>query len=109
GDALVGASVYCPDLKRGAIAGQAGIFKIQNLSAGTLLVEASYTGYGSVIEQVTISEETVKDFVLRASVVEGEAVTVTGVSAATQTKRLPVPVSVLKREDLLKSPSTNII
>ena len=109
GDALGGASVYFPDLKRGAIAGQDGIFKIQNLSEGKLLVEVSYTGYGSVIEQVTISEETVKDFVLRASVVEGEAVTVTGVSAATQTKRLPVPVSILKREDLLKSPSTNII
>jgi len=109
GDVLAGASVYFPDLKRGAIAGADGSYKIQNLSEGKLLVEVSYTGYGSVIEQVEVAENSQKDFVLHASVVESEAVTVTGVSAATQTKRLPVPVSILKREDLLKTPSTNII
>jgi len=109
GEVLAGASIYFPDLKMGVIAGANGVYKVPNLTEGKYLVEVSYTGYGSVTEQVTVAEGSQKDFVLHSTVVENQAVTVIGVSAATQVKRLPVPVSILKHEDLLKTPSTNII
>ena len=109
GEVLAGASIFFPDLKTGTIAGADGSYRVQNLAEGKYLVEVSYTGYASLIEQVTVGEATDRDFLLHSSVVENEAVTVTGVSAATQVKRFPVPVSILKREDLLRTSSTNII
>ena len=69
GEVLAGASVYFPDLKMGVIAGSNGVYKVPNLTEGKYLVEVSYTGYGSVTEQVTVAEGSQKDFVLHSTVV----------------------------------------
>jgi iron complex outermembrane recepter protein len=106
---LPGASVYFPDLKRGTIANETGIYKIENITKGNYLVEVSHTGYSSIIETVVLTEDVQKDFALNSSVIVGENVTVTGVSSATSTKKTPVPVDIVKREELFNNASTNLI
>lgn len=106
---LAGATIYLPDLRRGAASDAAGIYSITNIPAGRYLVEISHLGYSSVIETVELSAGMQKDIALDPSVIENEAVTVTGVSAATSTKRTPIPVNILKREDLFNNVSLNLI
>lgn len=106
---LARASVYFPDLRRGTLTNDAGIYTIQNISSGSYLVEISYAGYASIIETITLSGNVQKDFALSPSVIENSGVTVTGVSSATSVRKTPVPVNVIKKEDLFRNVSTNLI
>ncbi len=106
---LAGVSVYIADLKIGGSTNEAGDFNIHNLPEGKHLVEISHIGYSTIAEQIDINEQTVKEYLLEQSVVENNAVIITGVGVATQLKRSPFQVSVLRKDDLLQTTSTNII
>jgi iron complex outermembrane receptor protein len=109
GEPLGGASIYFPDLKRGTIAAETGIYQMQNITQGNYLVEVSHTGYTSVNETVLLTGSVQKDFALNPSVIEGEGVTVTGVTSATSIKKTPVPVDIVGKETLFNNVSTNLI
>jgi iron complex outermembrane receptor protein len=108
GTSLPGASVYFPDLQRGAAANAEGVYKI-SIAQGSYLVEISHLGYASIIQVMNLTDNLQKDFALTASIVENEAVTVTGVSSATSTKRTPIPVNIVRKENLFNNVSTNLI
>lgn len=109
GEPLAGASVYFPDLRTGATTNAQGIYAFKNIPGGKHLVEISFTGYAPLIESIDLSSTTQKDFSLTRSYVENETVTVTGVSAATSIKRTPVPVNIVKKDELFRAASTNLI
>lgn len=106
---ISGVSVYLADVKTGAITDAAGYFEINGLSTGSHLVEISHVGYTSFIDNVNLSGDTKKDYALVESVVENNAVVITGVSGATQLKKMPFQVSVVRKQDLAQTASSNII
>ena len=106
---LAGVSVYIADLKIGGATNETGSFNIYNLPGGKHLVEISHIGYTTIAEQVDINEHTVKDYLMQQSVIENNAVIITGVGVATQLKRSPFQVSVMRRDELMQTASTNII
>ncbi len=106
---IAGVSVYFADLKVGGITDENGLFAIRNIPEGKHLVEISHVGYSTIAEQVDIIGETKRDYLLAASVVENNAVIITGVGAATQLKKSPFQVSLLRKEELLQTSSLNII
>ena len=107
--AVQGASVYFSDIKVGGTTDANGNFSFKNLPEGKHLIEISHIGYNSVIENIDIIGETKKDYVLIEAIVENNAVIVTGVGTSTQSKKTPFQVSVLHKEELAQSSSTNII
>src|SRR5258705_3691986 len=109
GKPLVGASIYFSDLKTGSVTNSEGNYTINNISQGVYLIEVSYIGYTSIVENVAIGEATKKDFALTPSAVENIGVTVTGVSRATSVKRTPIPVNLVRKEDQFRNISTNLI
>jgi iron complex outermembrane receptor protein len=104
-----GVSVYFTDIKVGTSTDAAGNFVFKNLPEGRHLIEVSHVGYTSVIEYVDIAADTKKEYVLSESIVENNAVIVTGVGTSTQSKKTPFQVSVMHKEELAQSSSTNII
>ncbi len=106
---LPNVSVYLPDLKTGSSTNEKGEFMIVNVNEGSHLVEISHIGYKSIAENIAIGEDTKRDFILHRSILENDAVIVTGVSKASQLKKMPFQVSVVRKTDLLQSASTNII
>ncbi|MFT3911574.1 MAG: TonB-dependent receptor [Ferruginibacter sp.] len=106
---IEGASVYITDIKTGSTTNTKGEFTISNISEGTHLIEISHVGFTTIAENITIGEDTKKDFSLAEAIIENNAVIVTGVTKATQLKKVPFQVSVLRREELLQSASPNII
>jgi iron complex outermembrane recepter protein len=106
---LQGASIYFHDLKLGTGTNARGLYKIQHIPTGKYLVEISFLGYASIVETIDINGDVQKDYALSHSYIENEAVTVTGVSAATSVKRTPVPVNIIRKEELLRGSSTNLI
>ena len=106
---LQSVSIFIADIKLGSNTNAKGEFSISNISEGVHLVEVTHVGYTTIAENINIQNNTTKDFLLTESIIENNAVIVTGVTKATQLKKIPFQVSVLRKEDLLQSSSTNII
>ncbi len=109
GEPLPNATIRIHELNRDAIANENGEYKTSYLPEGNYLIEVSFIGYAGVVEMVSVKGNSVKDFALKDAVVEHEGVTVTGVSTATRLKQSPQPVIVLKKTELFKISSSNII
>jgi iron complex outermembrane recepter protein len=109
GKPLSGVSVYISDARLGTSTNNNGEFYIGNISEGVHLVEFSHIGFNTLVEQILIKGDTKKDISLRESVVENNAVIVTGVSRASQLKKVPFSVAIIRKEELQQTTSTNII
>jgi iron complex outermembrane receptor protein len=109
GKPLGGATIYLHEAKTGAVSKDDGTYKTPAVPSGKYLVEITYQGYASVLETMEIINNPVKNFALKESVVEDEAVTVTGVASATKVRQSAQPVSIVKRSDLMQTNSTNVI
>lgn len=109
GKPIEAASVYIADIRIGSSTDAEGRFSIRNIPAGKHLVEVSHIGYNTIVESIDFSIDIKKDYTLTGSVVENNAVVVTGVSGATQQRKVPFAVSVLRRQDFMQNTSTNII
>ena len=68
-----------------------------------------HIGYSTLAEPLNIKGDVKKDIILLHTVVENNAVVVTGVSRATQLKKVPFCVEVMRKEELQQTVSTNII
>ena len=108
GQALQGASVYFPELKKGVTANEQGNYQI-NLPVGNYIIEVSYVGYSLVTINVAITTNTEKNFTLNHAVIENANATVTSFIRATSSKKTPTPINVIRKDDLFKSASTNFI
>lgn len=109
GKPLIGAVIYLHEAKTGAISDANGNYKTPAVPSGKYLVEISYQGYASVLEVIDITGNPVKNFSLKETFIENEAVTVTGVASATKVRQSAQPVSVVKRSELLHTTSLNVI
>ena len=109
GEVLPGATIYLHDLKRGTIADLNGFFLLNEIPAGTHLIEISFAGFSNRIESVLLNESLDKNFSLKPAITEHNEVVVTGVAAATSLKRVSTPAVIIKKQDLLSGASSNII
>ena len=108
GQILQGASVYFPELKKGVVSNDKGIYQI-NIKPGNYIVEVSYIGFSLQTITLSIPTNLVKDFMLNHAVVENTNVTVTSFLRTTSSKKTPTPISIIKKEDFFKGVSTNLI
>ncbi len=109
GRGMPGATIFIHDIKTGAISDSSGYYKTSSIASGNYLVEVSYQGYSSITEQVHITGNTIKDFSLYEAVAEHQGVIVTGVTSAIKLRQATQPVTLLRKLNLLQTPSTNII
>ena len=110
GQPLAGASITLADSKQGTTTDSSGSYTLTNPPFGHTIIEASFEGYKTIVEHIDVVAGTnTKNFSLRSSVVENEAVMVTAVGAATTIRKAPVPVTRMNKAELLSAPSTNII
>ncbi len=110
GQVLPGATIYIHELKTGAISNDSGYFKTPLVNAGRYTIEITYQGYAADVEQVNITaSNTQQAFSLSPTFVEQQAVTVTGVSSATSTKKASQPITIVRHDDLVRTTSSNLI
>lgn len=106
---LKGVSIYFTDLKTGTSTNQDGHYQMIHLKSGTYLLDISFVGYKSIVKQVTITKDTIMDFVLVSAVSELNEVIVTGVSRSTELKLNPVIVKTIDRNTLNQNSCSNLI
>jgi iron complex outermembrane receptor protein len=108
GQVLQGASIYFPELKKGVVSNNKGIYQI-NVKPGNYIIEISYIGFSLQTITLSIPTNLEKDFMLNHAVVENTNVTVTSFLRSTSSKKTPTPISIIKKEDFFKGVSTNLI
>jgi iron complex outermembrane receptor protein len=108
GQPLQGASIYFPEFKKGVITNDKGIYEI-NVPEGEHIVEVNYIGFSIYTKTILVKLNQQENFILGHSAVETANVTVTSFLRATSSRKTPTPISILKKEDLFKSTSTNFI
>lgn len=104
---LVGVSIYLPDFKMGTTTDSTGRFHLANTPASKVLLQSSFVGYRtSVVEVFRNSEVLIK---MEPAATEINEVVVTGMSKASEQKRVASPVAVVSQKMLTQISSTNII
>ncbi len=108
GKTLSGATVFFSDLKLGTITNKDGEYKI-SIPQGSHVVEVSYMGYATQVQTITIQAATTINFNMNSTVVEAGDVMVTSFLRATSSRRTPTPVTIIKKDELFRGISTNLI
>ena len=108
GQILVGATIYFSDLKLGSITNKEGVYKI-SLPNGSHVAEVSYMGYATQVSTITVDKASTFNFILQPTVIEAGDVMVTSFLRATSSRRTPTPVTIIKKEELFRGVSTNLI
>jgi iron complex outermembrane recepter protein len=103
------ASVYISDLRVGATTNDNGEFVLTNIPEGSHLIEISHVSYVTITEEIVLRGDVTRNFILTEAIVEANEVVITGVGTATQSRRAPIPITVIRSEELMRNASTNII
>lgn len=109
GEILIGASVFISQLKTGASADVNGAYRVDNIPAGSYLIEVRYIGHKTIVKKVTIDGETVHDFEMAPAIAELSELVITGVTHATELKQSPVIIKPIDAEELHSRVSTNLV
>ncbi|TCZ73679.1 TonB-dependent receptor [Flaviaesturariibacter aridisoli] len=109
GAAIPGASLYFSDTHTGTSADSNGYFRMERLQPGHYLAEVSSAGYTPIVIHLDLHSDSRQDFQLRPAVIENRGVIVTGVASSTSNRNTPVPVTLIRKTQLLENSSTNII
>ena len=109
GQPLIGANVYIADARIGAATNTQGEYSFKNIPSGHHIMEVSYSGFTTAVLHIDVNENSTKDFALVTAVREQQGITITGVAQATNIRNSPVPVTIMRKSEMLHTPATNIV
>lgn len=104
GRPLAGANVYIKDIGKGDVSDTKGHFSINGLQDDTYDVTASYFGFETVTESVSLDGDTKMNFTLTSTSILGQEVIIE-VNRA-QDRRTPVAFTTVGRDDISKKYTT---
>ena len=110
GEPLIGATVIVAGTTSGTITDFDGNFTIESIDAGEYTVEASYTGYSTFKQQVTVTDgaEATVDFGLSSSATDLDLVVVTGTGGPVEKKKIGNTIGTISTKSLVDSPVNSV-
>lgn len=109
GSALVGATIYFPDLQTGTTTDVEGRYSIAGLPLRSVTIQVSYIGHQTIMRQIDLATTSSMDFSMHESNAQINEVVVTGTNGKALLSHMPTPVDVITAAQLGQSASTNII
>jgi iron complex outermembrane receptor protein len=107
---LEGAVITVPDLRVSAITDNNGEFMLKNVPGqGSFIVQVRYMGYETLSMTVDFSKLLTTEFALKASVIEGREVVITGIANSSDNRKNSTSIATVSKAELLSHPSTNLI
>lgn len=104
GNALPGANVAVDGTSLGAAADGSGAYSIAGVAPGTYTLSATYIGYESTSQSITVGAGAVQaDFTLNVSTLAGKAVSVIGSRFARSAEDQAVPVDVFTAQEIRRA------
>lgn len=107
-EAVVGATVFIPELRSGATTDVEGVYRFANLPTGTFTVQVSYVSHKTIVRKVTLNGDQTLDFEMENAVNSLEEVIVSGSATKTLIKESPIPIAAMSQIQWLQAPSVNL-
>ena len=101
-------SIY-RSLRPGTIADNNGFYSIDNLPRTKVIIQVSFLGYKSIVENVDLSTTTTHEFSMEQATTEINEVVVTGATRATEITMNPVQIATVNSLQIQQNLNTNII
>ncbi len=103
---LVGANVYLENTSFGAATDKDGMFIINNVPPGKYTVVATFVGYSKHTDSITLEagDKAKLNFALQPSLMDLDAIVVTGSQGGREKRELANPVTVVSENDLKLMP-----
>jgi iron complex outermembrane recepter protein len=76
GESIPGATVFLPDLNRGAVSDIFGFYQIKDMPKGIVKLKISFMGYDALLVQLNIKNETALDFLLEPALIKMKEVVI---------------------------------
>jgi len=108
-EAVIGATIFLPELRTGATTDVNGNYRLGNLPTGTFTIQVSFISHKTIIQKVYIAGSQTLDFTMENAVNSLEEVIISGSSTKTIIKESPIPIAAMSRQQLLQTPSVNLI
>lgn len=102
-------SIVLPETKAAAVSDSSGRFLLINIPSGHTILQISHIGYSSLLLHLDIDHDTTIYFKLMPTIIENEAVVVTGMGLSSANRNLAVSVDRIYRKSLQSTLATNII
>ncbi|MDJ1483672.1 TonB-dependent receptor [Cytophagaceae bacterium YF14B1] len=107
--AVVGATIYIPQLQIGATTDANGKYRINRLPKGYYTIQISSVSYKTILAKADIQSDQNINFVMESTSQTLEEVIVTGSSTKTIIKESPIPIVAIGQAKLLQQSSTNLV
>ena len=109
GNAVIGASIYFPELTQGTVTNQNGEYVVKDLPAIRTTIQVSFVGHLTIIETIDLHTTTERNFTMHENNAMLKEVVVTGLTGSARADQSPAPVSVVPPTVLRETSSSNII
>lgn len=107
---LPGVNIFIPELERGSATGANGEFQISDIEYGTYTLRATYVGFQSYEEQITIDQPTTEiEISLQSDLARLDDVVVTAFGLAREERSLSYSVQEVSGEDLDLAAETDLV
>ena len=108
-EALLGATIYITDLKKGTASNLEGNYSLDNLREGNYLIEVNMLGYNTFVKRMQLNENKILDIQLSRAVSELNEVVVTAVTRSTELKQSPIIIKTIDAATLNEASSSNLV
>ena len=109
GNAVIGASIYFPQLTQGTVTNQNGEYIVKDLPAIKTTIQVSYVGHLTIIETIDLHTTSECNFTMHENNAMLKEVVVTGLTGSARADQSPAAVSVVAPRVLQETSSSNII
>lgn len=106
---LAGATLTLADLRRSIQTNENGFYSISGIGAGHHVIEITYTGYATQVIHLEMTQSQEQNFFMLPVFLENQGVVITGTTAPTSIRKTPVPITIFRQTDLMRSVSSNIV
>jgi iron complex outermembrane receptor protein len=106
---IEGANIYIPQLRLGAVCDRKGFYGLDRLPKGTFDVVMQAMGYATIFKQVNVNGKVTLDFLTTGSCNTLQQVVITSLGNVTDTRRSPVPVTVVNHKMILEGAANTAI
>ncbi len=107
-EAMIGATVFVVELKRGVTADLEGAYKITGIPRGNYTLQVSTVSMKTIRQKISVSASQTLDFEMENDALMIEEVVVTGTMKEMSKLDSPVPVDILTPKFLMKNPTPSI-
>ena len=108
GEAVIGASIFIPELKLGTTTDVNGDYKINKIPKGTYTVRVGFVSHQTQTEKIAIEGDVQRSFAMVNSDNSLEEVVVTGTMKEMSKLESPVPIEIYTPKFFQKNPTPNL-